>query len=128
MIVLVQADSGEVLPPPEFDLDGAQGEDGAGADEGADHAEEVVAEHDPEAEPLRVNAEALIASRLHDALFGCLNDLHAGWPTPKELVHHFFPLHGYHNQQFFFFSLPFKIRLFFVILHHILAMIYTESY
>lgn len=35
--VFVLADSGEVPPPPEFDLDGAQGEDGARADEDAEH-------------------------------------------------------------------------------------------
>lgn len=33
----------------------------------------------------------LIASRLHDALFGCLNDLHAGWPTPKDNWSTIFP-------------------------------------
>lgn len=33
----------------------------------------------------------LIASRLHDALFGGFHDFYAGWPTPKESWTTIFP-------------------------------------
>lgn len=33
----------------------------------------------------------LIASRLHDALFGCFHDFYTGWPTPKESWTTIFP-------------------------------------